>query len=186
MKWFSSEKKEHSIADDGDSLKYYDYRGNEAKASVVESGDYAFASTVYTSGDFRHDFVNEYIRRFSERNDYNVLNLRIQRPRTDSSFLNCYIYLDSSEYGTFHRLDNKDNALIEVFYEVLAEHSLPAISKELRVQFIIRDYSVIQKANAANRVWSKVQSGVLEKYEEVESLSFFGSYYIFIKSSQFS
>lgn len=186
MALFKKYRTEKAYKDDKDTLSFYDYTINEPKASVIESGDYEFAVSRYKVDDFRFGFVNQYMYRLNKNNNYSVKNLKIQRPENNSTFLNCYIYLDKSDYGSFHRIGNKDNVLITTFYEVLEDFCLPAISEDLRVQFIIRDYSSILRANAINRVWSEVRSEVLRKYKEVKSLSFWGSYYIFFKSKEFN
>jgi len=170
---------------DESTLGLYNQKVNEPEPSVMESSDFRFASSKYEANDFRFLFVNEFISKLNEKTKHSVVNVKLSRPRLDSNFINCYVYVDDLINNRIIHIRDRNDSIAIVFYNLLEEYKLPAVTQDTRVQFIVKDYSNIVKAYTMRSVWTKLRPSVLEKFTEVQDLSFYSNYYIFLKNEDF-
>ena len=166
-------------------LEYYNKKPNEPESSVMESLDYNFSVLRYPNGSPLKKFVDEYIIAVKNNLDINLFNCRFERPKIGSdylNFLNFYIYLkgiDPLELGIFYVID-EEHDLKKIFYEILEKNKLPAVDKNTRIQFFIKDFEKNSRNFAISRACDDIHREIKVLYPDVLALSYWSCFYVFI------
>ena len=165
-------------------LEYYNPKPNEPTSSVMESLDYDFSISRYPDGSPLKAFVDAYITAVKNNIGIHLFNCRFERPRTDSVFLNFYIYLrgvEPLELGIFYVIDDNNNHdLKKIFYEVLKNNKLPAIDADTGIQFWVKNFDDNARNRAVSLAWHDIHDTIKAIYPEVALLSFMSYFYVFI------
>lgn len=167
-------------------LDFYNTKPNEPTSSVMESLDYEFASQKYEENDFRYAFTNQYIQYVFKNLGIKLYNCKFYRPMPDSKFLNFYIYYFDELPTKEYRLEDKNNPMIQAFYEVLKSNSLPGILPTTRIQFIQKNIKSAILANIIALACKDIEKEIKTVFPQVASISFWKYIpYIFIAKESF-
>ncbi|MEN6445239.1 MAG: hypothetical protein ABFC98_04245 [Candidatus Cloacimonas sp.] len=170
----------------GDPLILYNRRTGEPEPSVMKSLDYDFAVSRYSRTDFRYEFVNAYIAYVKKFYNKFIYNCKLERPRNDAEFLNFYIYMEDPGPEIQYRIENPNHKYILAFYEVLIKCKLQGITKDMRIQFILKDIVEIMKATAVAKAWQEIHEPIEELFPECTYLCSWGRYfYVFIHTEKY-
>lgn len=186
MNIFNKGGKKSISGSNNQTLDIYNLLPCESESSVMESSDYDFATTKYQIHDFRYKFVHEYILYIKVNNNIEIYNCKFNRPKFSSNFINFYIYMKNPDKRLlFTRIEDRNNVYVSSFYEVLKEFRLPAITVNTRIQFIVRDINVVMKAYGYSHAWNWLHNNINKKFLEIESLNYWNTYYVMIKTEYF-
>ena len=183
MIFFKKTIKKHNIAQYG--LDVYNTKENEPTSSVIESSDYDFATLKYSKKDFRYQFVENYIKYMMKNYGVTIFNCKFERPCSDSDFVNLFIYLWEDDPDIKYRIENSNNNFVVAFYEILNSYNLPAITKETRIQFIVKNIRSVMEGRCLNSTWYDIHNSIKITFPEIAELSYFAYFYLFIEKDKF-
>lgn len=168
-----------------DALDIYNAKENEPESSVMASIDYDFAIQRYPKTDFRFRFVQEYMKYIKTTYGVEIYNCKFERPRTDCNFLNFYIYFWEDDLTLQFRIEDSNNHFVTAFYKVLKDYPLPAVTEQLRLQFITRNIRRVMFGKILELTWRDIHLSINDSFPEVADLSFWSVFYVFIKKEAF-
>lgn len=174
-------KKRHN----NNSLDIYNTKGNEPCSSVMESGDYDFAKQKYPESDFRCKFVQEYIKHIELIYGIKIYNCKFERPQPDGKFLNFYIYLWEDDPTVYYRIEDPNHFYAKAFYKILNENSLPAVTKELPIQILLKNISRVMHGRVLDLTWHDIHILIKEIFPEIADLNYWSDFYVFIKKDEY-
>ena len=169
-------------------LEYYDKKPNEPESSVMGSLDYNFSTFHYPEGSPLKNFVDAYISAAKDNLCLEVFNCRFERPRSNSNFVNFYIYLlgvEPNALDIHYRIENSSHDLIKIFYEVLKRNELPAINTDIKLQFLVKNFENNSRGRAIYFAWHDIHREIQSVFPNVVSLSNWSVFYVFIEEVAF-
>lgn len=174
-------KKKHNVC----SLDIFNAKNDEPRSSVMDSSDYDFALQKYTETDFRYKFVQEYMKHIEFVHGIKIFNCKFERPQPDSDFLNFYIYLWKDDPNISYRIEDPHYFYITAFYKVLSENPLPSVTKELHIQFLLKNVWSVMYGKVLDLTWHDIHLSISGIFPEIADMSYWSNLYIFIKSDEY-
>lgn len=168
------------------SLDIYMTKENEPRSSVMESSDYDFAMQKYTESDFRFRFLQEYKNYIKLAYGVQIFNCKFELPQSDCNFLNFFIYLWEEDLTVQYRIEDPGNHFITAFYKILKDYPLPAITEQLRLQFLIKNIRRVMYSRVLELTWADIHLSIKNIFPEVVDLSYWSVFYVFIKREEFN
>ncbi len=167
------------------SLGIYSAKENEPRSSVMESSDYDFAVQKYTKSDFRFRFVHEYINYIKLTYGVEIFNCKFELPQSDCNFLNFYIYLWEDDPTIQYRIEDANNHFIMAFYKILKDYPLPAVTEQLRLQFLIKNIYHVMHGRVLKLTWEDIHLRIKDLFPQIADISYWLVFYVFIKKEEF-
>lgn len=167
------------------TIDSYNTKSSEPVSSVIECGDYEFATTIYHKKDFRYRFVQAYIKYIKQTYNINIYTCKFERPRNNSDFINFYIYLYQDEVVYRYRIDDKNDMYVTAFYNILQEYPLPLIDKDFHLQFMIKNISSVMYDKILKETLYEIRESIKTEFIEVENITHWNTLYVFIKADYF-
>ncbi|MEG0452315.1 MAG: hypothetical protein RR558_04545 [Coprobacillus sp.] len=167
------------------TIDNYNTKPSEPESSVIECGDYEFATTHYQKHDFRYKFVQAYIQYIKNTYNIDIYTCKFERPKNDSTFINLYIYLYHDEDKYRYRIEDKKDKFIISFYKVLKEYPLPVINENFHLQFLMKNISSVMYDKVLKETFYEIRESIKKEFIEIESFTHWNTLYVFIKEEYF-
>ncbi len=181
---FLKRRNTRGLSPEARKLKDYDYKKGEPVSSVLAADDYGFATATYPKDDFRHSFVENYMRNIENTRGCRVVNCRFEHPQEGGSFINFYIYMWDGKEEELVKDSRSDFAA--AFYSTLQIAELPGITDETNIQIILKNIRYVIKGHCLSCAGKELKDCIRDNFPEVAEINYWSDLYIFIWSQNFN